>query len=263
MHGVILAGGQGVRLRPYTTAFPKPLVPIGDKYAILDIILRQLRWHGFHSVTLAIGHLGSLIRAFVGDGERWDMRVSYANEDVPLSTIGPLFNILDDLPEHFLVMNGDVLTDLDYRHLLERHIASAAPLTVATYSRDVKIDFGVLETGEETGDRIVSFTEKPSLSYRVSMGVYALSRSTLAPYPKGISFGFDELVLDLIKRDRQPSAYEFDGYWLDIGRPDDYDEANRSFERLRAMLLPDGGAVPLPPRPRPDSDSEPDARLAG
>src|SRR5262245_9775757 len=114
MHVVILAGGRGVRLRPYTTALPKPLVPIGNEYAILDIILQQLRASGFRTVTLAIGHLGSLIQAFVGDGSRWNLDVDYTDEDRPLSTIGPLFNIIDQLPEHFLVMNGDVLTDLDY-----------------------------------------------------------------------------------------------------------------------------------------------------
>jgi NDP-sugar pyrophosphorylase family protein len=235
MHVVILAGGQGVRLRPYTTALPKPLVPIGNEYAILEIILRQLRSCGFTSVTLAIGHLGSLIRAFVGDGAKWGLTVDYADEDAPLSTIGPLFNFVDSLPEHFLVMNGDVLTDLDYRDLLERHMASDAPLTVATYQRDVKIDFGVLEG---VGDQITKFTEKPNLHYRVSMGVYALSRKTLAPYPKGVPFGFDDLMLDLLRRDEPPAAYEFDGFWLDIGRPDDYDEANRKFDRLRDVLLP-------------------------
>src|SRR2546428_9893627 len=113
MHAVILAGGRGVRLRPYTTALPKPLVPIGEEYAILDIILQQLARRNFDRVTLAIGHLGSLIRAFVGDGSRWNMRVDYTEEKTPLSTIGPLLTIADLLPEHFLVMNGDVLTDLD------------------------------------------------------------------------------------------------------------------------------------------------------
>lgn len=239
MHVVILAGGKGVRLRPYTTALPKPLVPIGNEYAILDIILRQLSAQGFQTVTLAIGHLGSLIRAFVGDGSQWGLSVEYAPEDRPLSTIGPLFNILDQLPEHFLVMNGDVLTDLDYGSLLRGHIDSEAPLTVASYQRQVKIDFGCLETDGNGG--IVGFTEKPTLSYRVSMGVYGLSAKTLAPYPAGLCFGFDELVLDLLARGDNPAHHDFDGYWLDIGRPDDYDEANRCFEGLRGRLLPELG----------------------
>ncbi|MQA25880.1 MAG: NTP transferase domain-containing protein [Micromonosporaceae bacterium] len=236
MHVVILAGGRGVRLRPYTTALPKPLVPIGNEYAILDIILRQLAAQGFGSVTLAIGHLGALIRAFVGDGSQWGLSVSYAEEDRPLSTIGPLFNILDQLPEHFLVMNGDVLTNLPFGELLGQHIASEALLTVASYQRQVKIDFGCLETNGN--GEIVGFTEKPTLSYRVSMGVYAMSAKTLAPYPRGMSFGFDELVLDLLARGEVPATHDFDGYWLDIGRPDDYDEANRSFDGIRPLLLP-------------------------
>ncbi|QFZ20227.1 nucleotidyltransferase family protein [Saccharothrix syringae] len=242
MHAVILAGGRGVRLRPYTTALPKPLVPIGEEYAILDIILQQLRARGFRRVTLAIGHLGSLIRAFVGDGSRWDLAVDYSEEVKPLSTIGPLLNFLDRLPEHFLVMNGDVLTDLDYTALLAHHTANGAPLTVATYQRKVKIDFGTLST--EQG-RIVHFVEKPELSYGVSMGVYAMSRETLAPYPRDVPFGLDQLVLDLLARSRRPAAYEFEGYWLDIGRPDDYDEANRCFEQARSALLPGPRRAPL------------------
>jgi NDP-sugar pyrophosphorylase family protein len=235
MHVAILAGGRGVRLRPYTTALPKPLVPIGEEYAILDIILRQLKARGFTRVTLAIGYLGSLIRAFVGDGSRWGLEVDYSDEDQPLSTIGPLLNFLDRLPEQFLVMNGDVLTDLDYAHLLDRHVQWHAPLTVATYQRQVKIDFGTLETVD---GHIVKFAEKPTLAYGVSMGVYAMSRSMLARYPTDIPFGFDDLVLDLLARRDRPRAYHFNGYWLDIGRPDDYDEANRTFDELRPILLP-------------------------
>src|SRR4029078_2717004 len=144
MHAVILAGGKGVRLRPYTTALPKPLVPIGDRHVLLEIVLEQLASQGFTDVTLAINHLGRLIKAFVGDGSRWGLRVEYVEEAVPLSTVGPLCVIKQRLPERFLVMNGDVLTDLDYADLLHSHELSAAQLTVATYQRSVKIDFGVL-----------------------------------------------------------------------------------------------------------------------
>ncbi|MDO3705939.1 sugar phosphate nucleotidyltransferase [Micromonospora sp. C28SCA-DRY-2] len=241
MHVVIMAGGAGVRLRPFTSTLPKPLVPIGESYAILEIILHQLAAHGFTHVTLAINHLGSLIRAFVGDGSRFNLTVEYVEERQPLSTIGPLFGIRDRLPEHFLVMNGDVLTNLDYADLLATHRDSGAPLTVATYRRTVKIDFGVLET---EGDKVTSFSEKPVLHYRVSMGVYGLSRSTIASYPVGQPFGFDQLVLDLLGRGQPPAGYEFDGYWLDIGRPEDYDEANRAFPDVAPMLLPVGTPSP-------------------
>ncbi len=235
MHAVILAGGKGVRLRPYTTCLPKPLVPIGDQYSILEIILYQLRARGFDRVTLAIGHLGHLIRSFVGDGSRWDLSIDYAEESQPLSTIGPVLNFLDQLPDDFIIMNGDVLTDLDYATFLQHHIDHDNPLTVATFRRSVHIDFGVLET--EAG-RIVRFKEKPNVDYSVSMGVYAVSRRALERYPAGRSFGFDELVLDLLARGTLPGSYPFEGHWLDIGRPDDYDDANARFNELKPSLLP-------------------------
>jgi NDP-sugar pyrophosphorylase family protein len=234
MHAVILAGGKGVRLRPYTTCLPKPLVPIGDELSILDIVMRQLAQRGFSRVTLAIGYLGNLIRSYVGNGDRWGMEIDYTTEESPLNTIGPVLQVLDRLPEHFLVMNGDVLTDLDYADLLEAHIAADAPLTVATYARQVKIDFGVLATQD---GRVVEFTEKPTIDYRVSMGVYGLTKSTLNSYTPGAPLGFDELVLDLLAADNPPNEYAFDGYWLDIGRPDDYDRANAEFDLVRGTLL--------------------------
>ncbi|MFI5908204.1 sugar phosphate nucleotidyltransferase [Dactylosporangium sp. NPDC051541] len=242
MHAVILAGGQGVRLRPYTTALPKPLVPIGDRYTILEIILNQLAARGFRSVTLAINHLGELIRAFAGDGSRWGMTIEYLTEDAPLSTVGPLFGLRDRLPERFLVMNGDVLTDLDYGDLLHSHELSGAALTVATAERPLKIDFGVLTVD---GPRLIAFTEKPTYHYQVSMGVYAMSRAVLHGYPAGLPFGFDQLLLDLLAREEYPQTYAFKGFWVDVGRPEDYDRVNRDFAELAPILLPspDGAAV--------------------
>jgi mannose-1-phosphate guanylyltransferase len=234
MHAVILAGGKGVRLRPYTTSLPKPLVPIGERYSILEIIMRQLSQQGFTSATLAIGHLGQLIRAYVGDGAQWGITVDYAIEESPLGTIGPLLMMQDKLPENFLVMNGDILTDLDMADVVTQHVRGQAALTVATYGRKVKIDFGVLRA--QNGN-IVEFTEKPTIDYRVSMGVYGVSKSALALYTPGLPLGFDELVLDLLGTDRPPQEYQFDGHWLDIGRPDDYDRANAEFDVLRPVLL--------------------------
>ncbi|WP_030437160.1 sugar phosphate nucleotidyltransferase [Actinoplanes subtropicus] len=234
MQAVILAGGKGVRLRPYTTTLPKPLMPIGDKHAILEIVLDQLAGCGFTSVVLAINHLGPLIKAFVGDGSRWGLTVDYIEEDRPLSTVGPLFALKEKLPDEFLVMNGDVLTDLDYADLLNQHTLSGSGLTVAIAERTHRIEFGVLDV---EASRVVGFREKPDLRYQVSMGVYGMSRRTLAPYPPGRSFGFDQLVLDLLARGENPATYPFAGFWLDIGRPEDYDEANRSFEENRGKLL--------------------------
>jgi mannose-1-phosphate guanylyltransferase len=235
MHAVILAGGKGVRLRPYTTCLPKPLVPIGDRYSILEIIMRQLAAHGFRSVTLAIGHLGHLVRAYVGDGRQWGLdRVDLASETSPLGTIGPLLAIRDRLPDTFLVMNGDVLTDLDFADLMRWHGDSDTWLTISTYRRSVKIDFGVL--GTDNG-HVVEFSEKPSLDYRVSMGIYAMTVDLLWRYEPGLPLGFDELVLDMIANGLYPREYPFDGHWLDIGRPDDYDRANAEFGVLAPTLL--------------------------
>ena len=239
-HAVILAGGKGVRLRPFTTNIPKPLVPIGDEYAVLEIVLKQLAFQGFSRVTIAVGHLGRMIEAFVRDGSQYGLEVDYHEESSPLGTIGPVIAMLDKLPEHFLIMNGDTLTDLNYAAVLEHHINVSAPMTISTYRRDVKIDFGVIE---DSGGTVSAFVEKPTLYYSVCMGANALSRTTLADYPKA-PYGFDQLVLDLLNKGTPPATYEFDGYWFDIGRPDDYDEANTNFERLRELFLPDEPVKP-------------------
>lgn len=238
-HAVVLAGGRGTRLRPFTTSLPKPLVPIGDELSVLEVVLRQLAYRGFGRITIAIGHLGTLIQAVVGDGAQWGLTVDYATEEQPLGTMGPVIGVLDRLPEHFLVLNGDVLTDLDFGDMLEGHAASGAPLTIATYDRQVEIDFGVLHV--EDG-QVVGFEEKPVLAYTVSMGVYGLSRATMLAYPGGTAFGFDDLVLDLLANGRHPATHSHTGYWLDIGRPEDYDQANADFVRMRPELLPGADA---------------------
>ena len=185
MHAVILAGGKGVRLRPYTTALPKPLVPIGDSHSILEIVLHQFAAYGFTSVTLAINHLGPLIRAFVGDGSRWGLEVEYVEETIPLSTVGPLFGLQGPAAR---ALPRDERRRPDRPQLrppaARAPAASGAALTVATAPRTTKIDFGVLEV--EDG-RIVGFNEKPALTHRVSMGVYGMSRETLEPYPAGLA----------------------------------------------------------------------------
>lgn len=236
-HAVILAGGKGTRLRPFTITLPKPLVPIGDESSVLEIVIRQLAHQGFGSATLAIGHFGELIQAYVGDGTRWGMTIDYAREEVPLGTMGPVVQAADRLPEHFLVLNGDTLADLDYAGLLDTHAASGAPITVATARREARIEFGVLDV--EDG-RVVGFREKPAIPYTVAIGAYALSRATLERYPVGEALGFDQLMLDLIGRGEHPASYAFGGFWLDIGRPEDYDRANVEFDQIRARLLPGG-----------------------
>lgn len=237
-HAVILAGGKGVRLRPYTTCLPKPLVPLGDECAILEVVLRQLARAGVGSVSIAIGHLGQLIRAVVGDGDRWGLEVDWWEEDSPLGTVGPLVQHRDELPADFLVMNGDILTDLPFGEVLDRHLAARADVTVAAYSRAIQIDFGVLEL-TAGDDSIVGFREKPTLDYTVSMGVYGLARRVLDRFEPGLPLGFDDLLLDQLTSGKPPQSFPYDGFWLDIGRPEDYDRANEEFPLLRSALIPE------------------------
>jgi NDP-sugar pyrophosphorylase family protein len=233
---IIVAGGKGIRLRPYTTLIPKPLVPIGENNSILEIVMRQLAEQGFERVILAIGHLGNLIRAYVGDGSQWGLEVEYFQETSPLGTIGPALMFLDRCHENFLVMNGDIITNIDYADLLQTHIKAKSPLTIATYERETRIEYGVLGVN---GNEVISFREKPTMTYAVSMGVYAVARRTLASYTAGASLGFDTLIEDMLRSDQRPASYAFNGYWLDIGRPDDYDQANLEFETMKSSLLRD------------------------
>lgn len=225
---VILAGGKGTRLKPYTAVLPKPLVPVGD-VPVLEIIIRQLRENGFSHITIAVNHLAEIIKAFFGDGSRWGLRIDYSLEPKPLNTMGPL-KLITDLPENFLVMNGDVLTDLNYAELYENHIAEKNLFTISAYHRQQKVDFGVLDIGPD--GRLTGFREKPAYEYMVSMGVYMLNRRVLDVIPADTSYGFDELMLELIKRGTPASARPFKGYWLDIGRPEDYEKACSEFERF-------------------------------
>lgn len=241
MRAVILAGGKGTRLRPYTAALPKPLVPVGDR-SILDIVLAQLRRVGVTHVTMAVSHLAHLIMAYFGDGTQQGLKIDYSVEDKPLSTIAPL-KLIRDLPETFFVMNGDVLTDLDFGALRSFHEERDADITVAMFDRDTRIDFGVLEA--DASGRVVAFKEKPTYHFHVSMGVYVMSRRLLEIVPDGRPFGFDHLMYACVAERRRAFVYPHRGYWLDIGRPDDYVEACEKIEELLTRLLPEG----VPPRP--------------
>lgn len=233
MRAVILAGGKGTRLRPYTTLIPKPLVPLGGKYSILEIILMQLKQAGFTHVTLAVNHLSNLIMAYFGDGSRLGLKLDYSLEEGELSTIGPL-TLIDDLPENFLVMNGDILCDLDYRAFYETHVESNSKISVSAYRRQVKIDFGVLRYNEL--GHLTEFQEKPSYDFDVSMGIYCINRSVIEALPRARPYGFDNLMIDGLAHKRRIHIRPFAGYWLDIGRPDDYEYADEHFDELAAKL---------------------------
>ena len=224
-----MAGGKGTRLRPYTTTLPKPLMPVGEQ-PILNIVISQLKAAGVERVTLAVNHMAEVIMAFFGSGEKFGLRIDYSVEDKPLGTIAPL-KLIHDLPESFIVMNGDTLTDIDYRALYEAHVASGRPLTIATHKRRVEVDFGVLEVDEATGS-VAGFREKPTHHFEVSMGVYVFDRGLLERVPDDRPYGLDDLVLGMLEDGQPINAYRFDGYWLDIGRPADYDRANEDVEKL-------------------------------
>ncbi|MEB2345939.1 MAG: sugar phosphate nucleotidyltransferase [Deltaproteobacteria bacterium] len=239
MRAVILAGGRGTRLAPYTVAFPKPLMPLGD-IPILEVVVRQLRHYGFHRITLAVGHLAELLRAFFGDGSRFGVAIDYSLEEGPLGTAGPL-RLIPDLEDDFLVMNGDLLTDLDYGALLGEHRKQGNAATIGTYAREVRIDLGVIETASD--GRIVEYREKPILPYTVSMGVYALSRRVLTLLPEG-AFDVPDLLRELMRRGERVMSFPFAGHWLDIGRQDDYARAQETFEAQRSRFLPDEAGGP-------------------
>jgi len=236
MRVVIMAGGAGRRLLPYTSVLPKPLMPVGDR-PILDIVLRQLKRHGFNRITISVGHLAELIMAFFADGSRWGLSIDYAIEDEPLGTMGPVTQI-EGLTEPFIVMNGDLLTDIDYRDLYDHHCRNKTGLTVATYEKPVDISLGVLELDQDT--QVVGFREKPTLTFTVSMGIYVLSPSLVEVIPKGKHFGFDDLMYAMLASKIPIQCYRHSGLWLDIGRREDYDNATEVFEQSRARLLPDG-----------------------
>lgn len=232
MKAVILAGGKGSRLAPYTTVLPKPLMPIVDT-PILEIVLKQLKHSGFDDVVIAVGHLASLIRTYFGDGSDLGIRIAYAHESAPLGTAGPLANI-EALTETFLVMNGDILTDLDYANLVEHHRASGAIMTIATHKRTVKIDFGVLETAD---GEVKKYVEKPTLDYVVSMGIYVMEPRVRGFIKQGEYLDLPDLVRLLLASEQRVKAYPFEGRWLDIGRQEDFNEAQVRFEEHRDHFL--------------------------
>ncbi len=235
---VILAGGLGTRLRPYTTVLPKPLMPVGDR-PILDIVVRQLARVGFDRITIATGYLAELIEAFFGDGSRHGIPIDYFREQEPLGTVGAL-SLIDGLDEDFLVMNGDVLTDLDYGALLERHSTGGQIATIAAHQRRVQISLGVMHfDNENDSTQVTGYDEKPTLGYEVSMGVYCFAPQVRAHIPAGDRLDFPDLILRLVAAGEIVRAWRSDDYWLDIGRGDDYEEAQNDFERLRQRFLPD------------------------
>lgn len=233
MRAIILAGGKGTRLKPYTTLIPKPLVPIGGECSILELVIRQLARTGFTHITLAVNHLADLVMAYFGSGKKWGISIDYSLEDRALGTVGPL-TLIRDLPENFLVMNSDVLCGLDFRKFYDEHVKNKGQVSVAACSRKSVIDFGVLKYNAD--HYLTEFQEKPVYRLDVSMGIYCFNRSLIKTLPKGRSYGFDRLMLDSIKNKVKVRIYRFDGFWLDIGRKEDYQYADEHYAEIKKRL---------------------------
>jgi NDP-mannose synthase len=241
---VILAGGKGSRLAPYTTVLPKPLLPVGDR-AILDVVVRQLGHYGFTDLTFAVGYLAHLIQAVFGDGSKHHVSIDYHEESTPLGTAGALASI-DGLDETFLAMNGDVLTGLDYEALYRIHRESGNLMTIATHRRVVRTDYGVIRDNGMVGEtrRVTGYVEKPEIPYTVSMGVYVFEPGVLEYIERDSYFDVPDLVLQLLGANEQVGHFLYDGYWLDIGRHDDYEKAIAEYEELKDTLWPEADPEP-------------------
>jgi NDP-mannose synthase len=232
MQAIILAGGKGTRLKPYTTVLPKPLMPIGD-CPILEVVVRQLKKNGFHRITMAIGQQKDLFIAFFGNGEKWGVSIDYYIEKEPLGTAGPIRHI-EKLDDTFLMMNGDILTDINFKELFEIHLTKQPFLTIAAHERTQYIDYGTLEY---LSDGMLSkFLEKPSYRFNVSMGIYVLSSQVLPFIPEYGRFDFPDLVQALLAGHKPVYCHPNRGYWMDIGRPDDYEQAIDDYEKIKDRL---------------------------
>jgi len=236
MKTVVLAGGKGTRLAPYSKIFPKPLMPIGD-LPILEILLRQMKKAGLSEFILTVGHLAELLRAFFGNGERWGINIEYSMEDIPLGTAGPLSLIASQLESTFVVTNGDVLTTLDFNDLIDFHTRSGSIATIASHNREVDIDLGVLQF--DGNNELTGYIEKPTYNFEVSMGIYVFEPRVLEYIPYNQYLDFPDLVLNLIQSGESVKRYGFNGYWQDLGRAEDYEQAVQDFDKLRPVFLED------------------------
>lgn len=221
MKAVIQCGGKGTRLRPYTSVLPKPLMPIGSR-PVLELLLKWLRRNGIQEVFVTTGYLGHLIRSFCGDGAQWNMKITYTQEVEPLGTIGPLSLLRDQLDSTFLVLNGDVLTDISLSQFASFHRHHPGPVTIATTTRTIKMDFGVID---EVDGEVKTFREKPALPHLVSMGLYCMDPTVFEFIPSGVPFGFDDLMFQMLENGTPVHVFKHEGVWLDIGRVDDFHKA--------------------------------------
>jgi len=235
MRAVIIAGGKGRRLAPYTTVLPKPLMPIGD-HSILEVVIRQLKAYGFTRITMAVGYLSELIRAFLDTHKSFGLEIDYSFEEEPLGTIGPL-SLIEGLDDTFLVINGDVLTTLDLSRLIAFHKENQSVATVATHNHEVSVAYGVITTNDD--NEILDYQEKPKTYYRVSMGIVLFEPEVMGFLEPNAHMNLPDFLLKLVAAGKKVMAYPSESYWLDIGIPQEYARAIEDFEREPARFLPD------------------------
>jgi len=226
---IMMAGGKGARLRPYTLVLPKPLVPVGDT-PVIESLLKWLRRNGVRDVFISIGYLGHLIKALCGNGRQWDINIAYNEEFEPMGTIGPLRVLADKLKSTFLVLNGDLVTDLDLREFVKFHKRHGGMLTVAVKKKSVKVDLGVLDS---KAGLVTGFREKPLILFNASMGIYCMEPEILDHIPAGIHFGFDDLMRALLAAGEPIQVFNHEGLWMDIGREEDFLEAQKMLKGRR------------------------------
>lgn len=231
MQAIILAGGKGARLRPYTNIIPKPLLPI-DNMPILEIILRQLKKHKFTKIVITIGHLGEIIKAYFGDGKKLGLKIRYSLEEKPLGTVGAL-SLVNNLDDNFLVMNGDILSNINFSDLYDFHKKNKKKVTIVACKKSIKLSLGVLEC---KGGKLIDYIEKPEYKFNVSTGVYILNKNIIPLIPFNKYYDFPRLIKDIIPEE-DINVYQFNGYWFDIGTPEDYNQAQDSFIELRDIFL--------------------------
>lgn len=245
MRAVILAGGRGTRLRPYTSVLPKPLMPIGDR-AILEIVIEQLVKHGFGEIFLCVGHLSHLIQAVLSQRQAVGVDITYVQEDKPLGTARPLRSVpgLRSSNSPFIAMNGDILTLLDYGALYTHHLRTGHAMTIAMRERVNTVDYGILEVDESTltAPIVTGFLEKPQYPLNVSMGVYVIEPEVLDLIPEDEPFDVPQLIHALVATGGSVGAFRYDGFWLDIGRPEDYESAGTLWAEANAALDRNGAA---------------------
>ncbi len=233
MKAVIQAGGKGTRLRPYTLVLPKPMMPVGG-VPVIEILLKWLRRNETREAYITIGYLGHLIRSLCGDGKPWDLDLSYSQEPEPLGTVGALTLLQEQLDKTFIMLNGDLITDMDLNAFQAFHKEHDGILTIGVTKKRVKVDLGTLNLD---GNKVTSFREKPTLQYDVSMGIYCMEPEIINFIPKGVPFGFDDLMHSLLGRQLPVYAYQHEGMWMDIGRPEDFKKAQEYFEESESSML--------------------------